>query len=148
MILSISLIISAFRSLSREFNGVLIKKSMSSAIVSSEYWLYLLPPEHLNIMGGEEGLTRALAIDEGKQLNLHRVGVSEVVYTQAQKLYTIEKESFSPFIVVQSQSFIDLGVNWFFFGIAGILLSIWMYRQTLKQPTPSNKYESEEIELP
>ncbi|MGM0598923.1 MAG: hypothetical protein ACQETH_03790 [Candidatus Rifleibacteriota bacterium] len=148
MILSIGLIISAFRSLSREFNGILIKKSMSTAIVSSEYWLYLLSPEQLTIMGGEDELTEALAIDNGSNLDLNRVGVSEIVYTQAQKLFNIKKKAFSPFILVQSQSFIDLGVNWFLFGIAGILLSMWMYRQTLKKPTPSNKYESEEIELP
>ena len=139
---------SAFRSLGREFDGVLIKKSISSAIVSSEYWLYLLPSDQLNIMGGEEGLTESLTIDKENQLNLNRVGVSEIVYTQAQKLFKIEKKAFSPFILVQSQSFIDLGINWFLFGIAGILLSIWMYWQTLKTPRPSEKYESEEIELP
>ncbi|MDN5280473.1 MAG: hypothetical protein PWR01_4438 [Clostridiales bacterium] len=147
------MLISAFRSLGREFSGIVVRKNSSQGVTSTQYWLFLIPESEIETRSGSEAIINALIDDPQSNLSdtdllYQRVGVSSVVYTEAQNLTKVEKNAFSPFISVQSRTFIDLGINWFIFGLAGILLSVWMYLQTLKRPPPSGKYEPEEIELP
>lgn len=150
MIISCSMLISAYRSLNRNFSGVVVKKFTSPGLSFDQYWLFLLPDSEVTTSSGSNAILNALT--KGQQIEsdakLNRVGVSAVVFAEASTLSKVEKESLSPFIKIQSETYIDLGINWFLFGFAGVLLSIWMYLQTLKQPTPSCKYESEDIEVP
>lgn len=115
--------------------------------VSTQYWLFLLPASEVSSKSGEAAVLSALTPDQQMEYSgeLQRVGVSSIVYNEAKPLNRVEKQSFSPFIQVESHTFIDLGVNWLLFAFAGILLSIWMYLQTLKQLP--GKSEPEEIDL-
>ncbi|GAB4276709.1 MAG: hypothetical protein Kow0029_18930 [Candidatus Rifleibacteriota bacterium] len=144
------MIISAFRSLGREFSGIVVKKSSTPGLSSDQHWLYLLPESVINTEEGSRAIINALANDEQLEHNilLHRVGVSSVVYAEASTLSQVEKQAFSPVITIQSRKFIDLGIYWFIFGIMGLILSCWMYYQTLKKPPDSQKYEPEEIDVP
>lgn len=104
----------------------------------------------MNTDYGSAAVLNALTPDLEAEIEpqLQRVGVSAIVFNDAKPLSRIEKGVLSPFIKVDSQSFIDLGINWLLFGLAGILLSIWMYVQTLKKVEGNSRYESEDIELP
>lgn len=148
LILSCGIIISAYRSLSREFSGIVVKKVISPGFSSNNYWLYLAR-EPLTLNSSDTTLLDALLSEQGFEISsaLHRVGVSSVVFEESSELTIVSKESMSPFINVQSGSHIDLGINWLLMGLAGIFLSIWMYRQTLKT-RKNRKYESEDLEIP
>lgn len=139
MIFSCSILISGYRSINREFAGVLIRKTAAAGIASTQYQLHLLP------MTGDfntELLNKAIT-----DLNypLQRVGVSALAYEQAQSLESVEKKSMALTITVDDGTFIDLGFSWILAGIAGIIISIWMYLQTLK---PKISGASEEIDVP
>jgi len=150
LVLSCGTIISAYRSLSRDFSGFMVRKTSSSGAVSNQYWLFILPDSQINTDYGSAAVLNALTPDLEAEIEpqLQRVGVSAIVFNDAKPLCRIEKGELSPFIKVDSQSFIDLGINWLLFGLAGILLSIWMYVQTLKKVEGNSRYESEDIELP
>lgn len=140
MLFSCSILISAYRSLSREFIGAVIRKTATTGIASTHYQLHLLP-----ISGNfnPETLNKALA---DLDYPLQRVGVSAMVFEQAQTLETVEKKSLSLRILVGGSYFLDLGLFWLLSGIAGILISIWMHLQTLRKPQET--YPGEEIEIP
>lgn len=144
LILSCSLIISAFRSLNREFSGLVIRKTSASGIASDQYWLMLLPMTDSQTAKSVDPLILNAMSDENYPL--HRVGVSSFVYEEAQHLSVISKEKFSPMIGVNDINLIDLGVNWMLMGFGGILLSLWMYWQTLNAGNRRN--EREEIDIP
>jgi hypothetical protein len=149
MIVGCSIAISSYRSLARDFSGIVVTKSTSPGIASNQYWLFLAPAD-----SGENApppsLINALSKSEKEQdlSSLHRVGVSSVVFEEADILYFVEKKAFSPIIELQGQTHIDLGINWLLIGVSAILLSLWMYKQTLLKGPDQTKYESEDIEVP
>jgi hypothetical protein len=148
LILSCGIMISAYRSLSREFSGIVVKKQSSPGFSSNNYWLYLAA-EPLTLNSSDTTLLDSLLSEQGFENSsaLNRVGVSSVVYEESSELTIVKKKSMSPFINVQNSSHIDLGINWLLMSLAGIFLSIWMYRQTLKSRN-NEKYESEDLEIP
>lgn len=147
MIMSCGIAISAYRSLVREFSGFLIRKTSAVGAVSTQYWLFLLPDSELSSKSGEAAVISALTPDQQQAFNgdLQRVGVSAIVFNEADSLNRIEKSAYSPVIMVNNQSYIDLGVNWLVFALAGILLSVWMYFQTLRQLP--GKSEPEDLDI-
>jgi hypothetical protein len=141
MLVSCSIIISAYRSLSRDFSGVVIRKTATSGIASTQYQLHLLP---VGSNFDPELLKKALS-DPG--FPLQRVGVSAFVYEQAQTMESVDKDAMSVKIMVGDSAFIDLGFFWIMCGLAGILISIWMYLQTCKNNSGSED-KNEDIEIP
>ena len=140
--LSTSMCISAYKSMSRSFSGIVVNKSTAAGITSDRYWLSLSPMAEIEPLSPGDRITMAI---QGK-LQGHLIGVSEMVHEQASLMENVSKERFSPFIKVGTEKFIDLGLNWLILGIFGILGSLFMYKQTLV-PLP-NSPETEEIELP
>jgi len=146
LLLSGSILISSYRSLAREFSGTLIKKSLSEGATSTQYWLFLLSDKDLTTNAGKNAVINALGTEGQIDYTgeLQRVGVSAIVFNEVKMLNRVEKAAFSPYVKVESQVFIDLGINWLLFGLAGIILAIWMYAQTAKPEVA----ESEELEIP
>ncbi len=147
MIMSCGIGISAFRSLGREFSGFLIRKTFATGATTNQYWLFLLPQSELASNSGEAAVLSTMTPDQQAEYegDLQRVGVSAIVYNEARPLNRIEKGSFSPYISVENQTYIDLGLNWLLFALAGLALSIWMYFQTLKKIP--GETDSEDIEI-
>lgn len=142
LLVSCSFVISSYRSLGREFSGVVIRKSASSGALSTQYQLFLMPmSDELN----PELLHKAFT---DTTFPLQRVGVSAVVYEQAQNLENINKKSMSFTITVGDLQLIDLGLFWFLQGFAGILISIWMYSQTLAKRENGQPDSVEDLEIP
>jgi len=142
LLVSCSFMISSYRSLSREFSGVVIRKSALSGALSTQYQLFLLP---INDELDPEILHKAFTdID----YPLQRVGVSAVAYEQAQNLESVNKKSMSFTIKVGDSQLIDLGLFWFLLGFAGILISIWMHSQTLIRKEDGQPYPGEDLEIP
>ncbi len=141
LMLSCSMLISAFRSLSREFSGIVVKRSTSPGITSTQY-LYLRSDD---IDLSQNDVIAALT--ENDQPSSQRYGVSAIVYEQAQLFEVVSKKSFSFFIVVGGESFFDQGLLWLLMGLAGIAIALVMHFQTLDKRT-GPKYQSEELEIP
>lgn len=142
LLVSCSFLISSYRSLARDFSGAVIRKSAFNGALSTQYQLFLLP---LNDELNPEILNKALT---DINFPLQRVGVSAVVYEQAQNLENIEKKAMSFTINVGDSQFIDLGLFWFLQGFAGILISIWMHSQTLSRKEDDQPYPGEDLEIP
>lgn len=140
MLFSCSILISAYRSLGREFSGAVIRKTATTGIASAHYQLHILP---IGANFDPETLNKALA---DLDYPLQRVGVSAMVFEQAQTLETIEKKGLSFRILVGGSYFIDLGLFWLLTGLAGIAISIWMHLQTLTKIQAT--YPGEDIEIP
>ncbi len=142
LMLSCGMIISAARSLGREFSGTMIRKSSTPGITSTQYHLFLLPTE---IASSSESILQALSNPDQP---LQRVGVSALAYAEARELEFIEKKAYSFMIKVADSNCIDLGLFWMLMGLAGICGSIWMYLQTMKPGAGSEKYQPEELDIP
>ncbi len=142
LILSCGMIISAARSLGREFSGTMIRKSSTPGITSTQYHLFLLPSE---VASSSEDILKALSNPDQP---LQRVGVSALAYAEAQELEFVEKNAYSFMIKVANSNCIDLGLFWMLMGIAGICGSAWMYLQTMKPGPESEKYQPEELDIP
>ncbi len=142
LMLSCGLLISAARSLGREFSGTMIRKTSTPGITSTQYHLFLLPT---SVASSSESILDALAHPE---LPLQRVGVSALAYAEAQELEFIEKKPYSFMIEVAGSKCLDLGLFWLLMGIAGSCGAVWMYLQTMKPGPESEKYQPEELDFP
>lgn len=142
LMLSCGMLISAFRSLGREFSGTVIRKTVTHGITSTQYHLFLLPISETNT---SDVILKALADQEAP---LHRVGVSALAFAEAQELETVEKKSYSFKIMIAGNQCLDLGLFWLILGLAGMLGACWMYMQTLKPKSIAEKYQPEELDIP
>lgn len=142
LMLSCGLLISATRSIGREFSGTMIRKTAIPGITSTQYHLFLLPTA---VATSSESILDALTHPE---LPLQRVGVSALAYAEAQELEFIEKKPYSFMIEVAGSRFLDLGLFWMLMGIAGLCGAVWMYLQTLKPGPESEKYQPEDLDVP
>ncbi|PKL47686.1 MAG: hypothetical protein CVV42_12380 [Candidatus Riflebacteria bacterium HGW-Riflebacteria-2] len=143
LMLSCSMLISAYRSLGREFSGVVVKRTTSPGITSTQYYLHIRPAGE-NLSRNE--VIAALTETESDRPS-HRYGVSAIVYEQAQLFEQVSKSSFSFFIAVGGENYLDLGLLWLLMGLAGIIISIVMHFQTINRRREP-KYQSEDIDIP
>lgn len=118
----VSLLLSAYRSLGREFAGVVIAKSTEAGF-SSAFWVFLIPPEALQIASGTSDIPRTL-----QNAPRRRVGISRVVYGEVREMQSISKSAFSPFVFVDGERHLDLGLQWFAWGLICLVASIITYR--------------------
>lgn len=135
------MLIAAYRSLGREFSGIVVKRTISLGITSNQY--------HLHLFANDGNLSREAIIavlTDSTQL-AKRYGVSAIVYEQAQLYESVSKESFSFFIDVSGEKYLDLGLYWMLLGLAGIVVAVVMHIQTLRT-RPGARYMSEDIDVP
>jgi len=128
LVFSVSLTISAYRSLRREFSGVVVAKSYDAGF-SNAYWIYLVPPEFIQAATSTAGLDEIFS-----RAPRRRVGVSRIVHDGSRELQTISKEAFSPFVFVETDRYLDLGTQWALWGIIGVASSIFTFRLHIPQP--------------
>ena len=132
--LSVSGLMSAYRSISREFHGIVLKKQA----VANRYWLTLFPTnKNSNFPLENEQIVLALT----NKIPGTRVGVSNVVYKQIRSADIVSKVRFAPYVTIGSDKYIDLGVMWFIYSIIGIIISLVMYVQTTKPISGHNELE-------
>ncbi len=141
LMLSCSMLISAYRSLGREFSGIVVKRTTSPGITSTQYYLHLRTD--IEKLSQHEVIA---ALTESDQPS-HRYGVSAIVHEQAQLFESVSKKSLSFFIVVGGENYFDLGLLWLLMGLAGIAIALVMHFQTLDKRT-GPKYQSEDLEIP
>ncbi len=142
LIFSCSMIISAYRSLSRSFSGLVIRKTATAGFGLTQYHLFLLPAHKAS---DTEFLTKVLS---DATFPLQMVGVSAFVYERAQQLENVEKKGLSFFIAVENTDFIDLGLFWLLLGLSGIAIAIWMHLQTLARSINQQPSPGEELSIP
>jgi len=141
LMLSCSMLISAYRSLGREFSGIVVKRTTSPGITSTQYHLHIRPDA--GTLSRNEVIA---ALTESDQPS-HRYGVSSIVYEQAQLFEKVSKDSFSFFIVVGGESYFDQGLLWLLMGLAGNIIALIMHFQTRERRT-GPRYRSEDIDIP
>ncbi|MBP7636210.1 hypothetical protein KBA41_18730 [Candidatus Ozemobacteraceae bacterium] len=142
--ISISMFISAGKSLSREFVG-LVADTHAEEGLRSGYWLDLAVTDGLS---GEEASKAFLNAVRGTHPT-RRVGVSSMVYDQAKPLFRVSKEAWSPFIYIEEERHIDLGIKWLIWGIIGVCAAIIIHGKTHDRdilPIPSLTDDDETAE--
>ncbi len=123
--IAISMFISAGKSLSREFVG-LVADTHAEEGLRSAYWLDLAVTDGLS---GEEASKAFLNAVRGTHPT-RRVGVSSMVFDQAKPLYRVSKEAWSPFIYIEEERHIDLGIKWLIWGIIGVCAAVIIHGKT------------------
>ncbi|HEY9070568.1 MAG TPA: hypothetical protein VIV61_09935 [Candidatus Ozemobacteraceae bacterium] len=140
--IAISMMLSASRSLSREFDGLIVDK-LSEEGLRSAYWLDLsTQPDS----PAQDPSTIALQAMKGS-LARRRVGVSGMVFDQSRLLQRARKAAWSCFIYIDEERHIDLGLKWLAWGIIGLCAAIIIHRKTRDQRLiPTSSLDEEEDE--
>jgi hypothetical protein len=149
LVLSCSLALVACKSLNRSFDGMIMNKEIHNGFIQKNYDLYINPDYKDN---SGQTITRQDIInvlDENYNDYL-KVGVSYFAYEEADRLMIIKKEKGSPIIKLNENTFIDQGVFWLTLSAIGVMISIMIYKQTIKKLSDTNEtknIDEEEIEL-
>ena len=149
LVLSCSLALVACKSLNRSFDGMIMNKEIHNGFIQKNYELYINPDYKDN---SGQTITRQDIInvlDENYNDYL-KVGVSYFAYEEADRLMIIKKEKGSPIIKLNGNTFIDQGVFWLTLSAIGVMISIMIYKQTIKKLSDTNEtknIDEEEIEL-
>ena len=147
--LSCSLALVAFKSLNRSFDGIIMNKEIHNGFIQNNYDLYINPNYKDN---SDQTISKQdiLNVFVGNYNDYFKVGVSYFAYEEADRLMVIKKEKYSPIIKLNENTFIDQGVFWLTLSIIGVIISIMIYKQTLKKysnNTDTKTFDEEEIEL-
>ncbi len=130
LMLSCSLGLTAFRSLGRSFNGLVVHKEIHNGFIQNNYDLYIeqndLNNSKVEISNKDVINILALKLDD-----YTKIGVSYFVYEAAEKSMIVKKIKNSPIIDLNGETYIDQGLFWGIMSLIGIILSILIYRQTL-----------------
>lgn len=149
LVLSCSLALVACKSLNRSFDGMIMNKEIHNGFIQNNYDLYINPDYKDN---SEQTISRQDIInvlDENFNDYL-KVGVSYFAYEEADRLMIIKKDKGSPIIKLNENSFIDQGVFWMALSVIGAIISILIYKQTIKNQSDTvetKTIDEEEIEL-
>ena len=149
LMLSCSLALSAFKSLGRSFDGLIVYKEIKSGFIQKNYDLYIDKDYKVN-ENQEISNKDVINIFSLNFDDYTKVGVSYFAYEAAEKSLIIKKEKNSPLIELNGEKFIDQGVFWGILSIIGMFISYLIYKQTLIKFSESNEDENklnEEIEL-
>lgn len=141
LMLSCSLAIVAYKSLRREFDGIIIEKETKSGFITKRYNL-LIYADSKNLNHIE-----VLNILQGNYADLQTVGISKFAYNDAMTSERIRKRSGSPIITIGNTTYIDQGLFWIAISILGMLISNLIYRQTLIKLPDTDKNKTEDLEI-
>ncbi|HOY67755.1 MAG TPA: hypothetical protein PLP29_12775 [Candidatus Ozemobacteraceae bacterium] len=140
--IAISMFLSAARSLSREFDGLIVDK-LSEEGLRSAYWLDL--SAQVGSLS-QDPSSIALQAMQGS-LARRRVGVSGMVHDQSRLLQRARKAAWSCFIYVDEERHIDLGLKWLAWGIIGLCAAVIIHRKTRDPGSiPTSSLDEEEDE--
>ena len=128
--LSLGVILAAYRSLTRDFRGMVVSKITEEA-VPPHFWVFLVSPGELQALASP---TPGLCKDLLEQNPRRRVGISGIIFEQVLVGQTLGKAAFSPFVYVEDERYLDQGVYWGILGLLGIVLSIVVYRRVGEDP--------------
>ncbi len=124
--LSIALLLSSYRSLSRQFDGLVIHKATEDAL-PPQFWANIAPSDEATSLATWTAEHIDNLVNQG---NARRVGVSGVVYEKLHFGSRLQKSSFSPLVVVDGDSFLDQGVIWGILALMGVVASVFVWRAT------------------
>ena len=146
LMLSCSLAISAFKSLGREFDGMIMSKETTSGFIQKNYDLFLnqnyKSDAHKEITNSD-----ALTVLMGHFDDFTRVGVSRFAYQDAEPSMLIKKKQGSPIIVINGINYIDQGLFWAFISLFGMIISNLIYKQTLLKLPDTDENKSEDLDI-
>ena len=147
--LSCSLALVACKSLNRSFDGMIMNKEIHNGFIQNNYDLYINPDYKDNAAQtiSNKDIMNVLVENYNDYL---KVGVSYYAYEEAERLMIIKKEKGSPIIKLNENSFIDQGVFWLALSAIGAIISIMIYKQTIKNLSDTEltkTIDEEEIEL-
>ncbi len=148
LMLSCSLALSAFRSLSRKFDGKIVYKKVQNGFISNNYDLYL-NQDYKNTINKDLSNQDIINFFVENLDDYRKVGVSYFTYEDAEISMIIKKEKWSPIILLNENVFIDQGMYWIFLTILGIIISFTIYFQSKKKPNNvhENNLDDEELDL-
>ena len=149
LVLSCSLALVACKSLNRSFDGMIMNKEIHNGFIQNNYDLYINPDYKDNSAQtiSKQDIMNVLVENYNDYL---KVGVSYFAYEEADRLMIIKKAKGSPIIKLNENSFIDQGVFWMALSVIGVIISIMIYKQTLKNQSDTvetKTIDEEEIEL-
>ena len=146
LMLSCSLAITAFKSLNRRFDGIIIHKEVRSGFIQKNYDLYLnenyKSTEKIEISNND-----AIKILTENFDDYSKVGVSYFAFQDAEPMMSISKKQGSPLITLNGITYIDQGLFWIFISLFGVAISYAIYKQTNVKFKDSRPEESEDIEI-
>ncbi|MFZ2955466.1 MAG: hypothetical protein WA705_01020 [Candidatus Ozemobacteraceae bacterium] len=117
----------------------------SNQDLTPDYWVFLAP---IPSEGLASSSVAELFRSVGAGTQTHRVGISEMCHESAHPMQRLRKETFSPFLYLEEERFLDLGIQWAFFGIIGICFAVLMSRQAMNfRQTPKTPSENDEESL-
>lgn len=125
LVIGVSLLLSAYRSLSRTFSGLVVNRQ-EDVHLSRAFWVFLAAPHLAGETATGSGHIMHLLRDD---IPSRRVGVSRVVFQNADFFEKMEKEAFSPFITVGEDRFLDLGLQWLVWGLISLVAACFAYHQ-------------------
>ena len=149
LVLSCSLALVACKSLNRSFDGMIMNKEIHNGFIQNNYDLYINPDYKDNSAQtiSKQDIMNVLVENYNDYL---KVGVSYFAYEEADRLMIIKKAKGSPLIKLNENTFIDQGVFWMALSVIGAIISIMIYKQTLKKQSDTvetKTLDEEEIEL-
>lgn len=153
LVISCCLFLSALKSIGREFKGRVIYKESTGQIFNNLYDLYIIPENASDtelieqIKLNQESKSHKNFSKPQLNLNFRSVGVSAMVYENADFMCKIKKNQYSPFIYVNEVYFLDKGVFWIIWAIICTSMAFFIYFQTLKPKQNQKEYESEDLEI-
>lgn len=150
LVISCCLVLSALKSIKREFKGRVIFKETSGQIFASLYDLYIIPEKASDT--GELSEFKNVKTVSGKRfskppfnLNVKNVGVSAMVFENADFMCKIRKNKYSPFVYVNEVKFFDKSLFWIIWAMICTIMALVIYFQTLKPKQNQKDYETEEL---
>ena len=144
--LSCSLAITAFKSLGRNFDGLVVYKAVHTGFIQKNYDLYISQDYSSN---SQQKLSNSEAI----QLMVEnfedytKVGVSYFAFQEAMISSRVTKKRGSPIVIVDGSYFIDQGLFWIFLSLLGSATAVTIYRQTSVPLKSADKNKSEDLDL-
>lgn len=124
LLLSMVLLMSSYRSLSRDFDGIVVTKDTEDAL-PPQFWVKIAPLEGTDPLVGwtAESIDALLARGDSR-----RVGISGVVFEKLHFGSRLQKAAFSPLVLADGDSFLDQGIIWGILAVLGVFASIFIYR--------------------
>ena len=147
VVLSCSLALSAYKSLTRSFDGKIVYKKIQNGFIKNNYDLYI-DQEYKSSSSKDLSNQDIMNVLIENLSDYTKIGVSYFTFEDAEISMIVQKQKGSPIIILNGESFIDQGLYWLFISLLGIIISIIIYKHTLiKLPNVHYNNEDEEIEL-
>lgn len=151
LILSCSLAFSAFKSLGRSFDGIIVFKNVQNGLFRNNYNLYIDQDYNKNNNNQELNKNDIINVLVDNLSDYTKIGVSYFAYEETDLSSIIKKEKYSPIIKINNTKFLDQGLFWLIASLLGIIISIIIYKNTINNKNlysrKTNDTDEEELDL-